>query len=362
MGKTRRAPKKRQAVDLSGQSFAFFGNFSFWPSYHGSGPEDVARRHGATVRNTVDENLDVVVFGDLRGTGRAEARKKVEKLHARALKQGKKAKELRPQIMDEAMYRELVRLDVTGKHFAFFGGFDCSPAGLEDGMLARMVESVGGDVQTEVDDKLDYLVLGNHRGPGKIAALHRAEKLREGGSGVQILREDGFLELVRKEQPKKKTDTGMDFAGFITQMYGTVDQGKLGRALAMLKAESFKLFVHLTDEQLVGVVRSQTGSGTVYASWLTPEGRYGCSQPDLTDCMGLQGSPCKHLLVLLVGLARTGQMDMVRAFNWIRAAAGKRPGHNQDLAAETFLQYKGAQAGEIDWRPTETIPEDFYAY
>jgi hypothetical protein len=55
-------------------------------------------------------------------------------------------------------------------------------------------------------------------------------------------------------------------------------------------------------------------------------------------------------------------MDMVRAFNWIRAAAGKRPGHNQDLAAETFLQYKGAQAGEIDWRPTETIPEDFYAY
>ena len=41
---------------------------------------------------------------------------------------------------------------------------------------------------------------------------------------------------------------------------------------------------------------------------------------------------------------------------------GKRPGSDSELAAETFLQYKAAQAGEIDWRPTETIPEDFYAY
>jgi hypothetical protein len=28
----------------------------------------------------------------------------------------------------------------------------------------------------------------------------------------------------------------------------------------------------------------------------------------------------------------------------------------------TFLRYKGAEAGEIDWRPTETMPEDYYAY
>jgi hypothetical protein len=26
----------------------------------------------------------------------------------------------------------------------------------------------------------------------------------------------------------------------------------------------------------------------------------------------------------------------------------------------TFLRYKGAEAGEVDWRPTETIPEDYY--
>jgi BRCT domain type II-containing protein len=359
MGKTRRASKKQSApadIDLNGQSIAFFGTFSYWPSYHGGEPADVARRLGARVQTDVDEDLDLVVFGDLRGTGRAQAKKKVEKLHAKTLKENKKAKDLRPQVLDEAAFREMVRLDVRGKRFAFFGGFDCCPSGFEDGMLTRMVESVGGKVQTEVDEKLDYLILGNRRGPGKIAAQHRAEKL----SGVAILHEDGFLELVRKEQPKQQT--GMDFAGFITQLYGTVDNGKLGRALTMLKAESFKLFVRLSDEHLVGVVRSQTGAGSVYASWLTPEGRYGCSQPDLTDCMGLQGSPCKHLLVLLVGLARTGQMDPARAYAWIHAASNKRPRHDQELAAETLLQYKGAEAGEIDWRPTETIPEDFYAF
>ena len=26
-----------------------------------------------------------------------------------------------------------------------------------------------------------------------------------------------------------------------------------------------------------------------------------------------------------------------------------------------LFKYKGAEAGEIDWRPTETVPEDYYA-
>jgi hypothetical protein len=33
----------------------------------------------------------------------------------------------------------------------------------------------------------------------------------------------------------------------------------------------------------------------------------------------------------------------------------------QNHIAGSFLKYQGAQAGEIDWRPTETVPEDFYA-
>ncbi|MGN6105892.1 MAG: hypothetical protein ACTHU0_12370, partial [Kofleriaceae bacterium] len=125
--------------------------------------------------------------------------------------------------------------------------------------------------------------------------------------------------------------------------------------------EKFQIYARIDEQRLVGVGRSQSGSGTVYASGLTPDGHYGCAQPDLSECMGLQGSPCKHLLVLVVGLARVGTLPLDQGIQWIQAAKRHGPREDGELSAETFLQYKGAQAGELDWRPTETIPEDFYA-
>jgi len=357
MAKTRSS--KRKQADFTGKTMAFFGQFAIWPSYHAAPPADVARRLHATIRTEVDKDLDFLVLGDRRGAGRAEAKKKAERLRALCEQQGQKPRDCLPVILDEAAFRDLVRMDVGGKTFAFFGGFDCSPTGFEDGLLARMVEAVGAVMQPEVDEKLDYLVLGNRRGEGKIKARNRAEALQQAGHKLQILGEEGFLELVRSEQPKKSDD--MDFTSFITRLHGTVEQAKLGRALSMLKGEAFKLFVHLENERLVGVVRSQTGVGSVYSSWLTSAGHYGCSTPELNDCMGLQGSPCKHLLVLLVGVARAGLMAPTTAYNWIHAAAGKRPRRDTELASETFLRYRGAEAGEIDWRPMETIPEDYYA-
>jgi len=35
---------------------------------------------------------------------------------------------------------------------------------------------------------------------------------------------------------------------------------------------------------------------------------------------------------------------------------------DKEAMSAILLRYKGAEAGEIDWRPTETLPEDFYAY
>ncbi|HEU0031456.1 MAG TPA: hypothetical protein VFQ53_12545 [Kofleriaceae bacterium] len=351
--KPAKAASKTPSKDkpFAGKKFAFYGEFAVWATYHAASPASVARKLGATLQTELDDDTDYVVFGDLKGTGRAEAKRKAEKLA------GQPGATLK--ILDEAAYRELVRVDLTGKKFAFIGGFDCSPAGLEDGLLARMVTSAGGLVTADVDDTLDYLVVGNRRGPSKIALSNKADKLNEAGAHITKLDETAFLELVRVDKPV--TGGELDFAGFINLLYGNVNEGKLGRALDMLRKESFKLYTHLDDKRLVGVVRSQSGSGSVYASWLTPEGRYGCAQPDLEECMGLQGTTCKHLLVLVVGLARTGQMPLAQALAWIRAAHRKSPQEDDELCAETFIQYKGAEAGEVDWRPTETIPEDFYA-
>src|SRR5262249_50879583 len=155
MSTTQRRTKPVRPRSFKGQSFAFFGKFSIWPSYHPGPPADVARRLGATIRKTVDEKLDFLVLGDQRGTGRAEARKKAEKLQTLAQKAGKKGKHLRPQILDEASFRELVQVDVSGKRFAFYGGFACAPEGFADDLLTRLVNAAGGVVQAEVDEELD---------------------------------------------------------------------------------------------------------------------------------------------------------------------------------------------------------------
>lgn len=345
--KKKAAPKS--TLPFAGKTVALFGEFAVWPSYHGGTPAELAKRLGAKVVDRLDERTDLVVFGDRKGTGRAEAKKKAERLLT--------GPKVRLTMLDEAAFRELVRIDLRGKRFAFVGGFDCAP---EDGLLKGMVEGVGATL-AEVDESLDYLVVGNRRGPSKVALQNKAKALNEAGAHISLLDESAFLELVRTDAPQKTSGSGQDFAGFISQLYGNVNEGKLGRALDMLRTDRFKLFARLDEQHLVGVVRSQSGSGSVYASWLTPEGKYGCSQPDLSECMGLQGSACKHLLVLVVGLAQTGQLPLGQAMDWIRATSGKPPKKNNTLCAETFVQYKGAEAGQLDWRPTETVPEDFYA-
>lgn len=334
---------------LRGYTLAFFGEFASWPRYHDGTPAQVAERRGATVASKVDASVDVVVLGDRRGPGRAEGKKAAEGLRARG----------RLRILDEAAYRDLVRMDLRGARFAFAGGFDCSPSGLEDGVLARMVQTAGGVVTEDVDEQLDFLVLGNRRGPGKITRLREAERLAAAGARVHVVDESAFLELVRIEQPAH--GGALDFASFLNHMYATVDEAKVGRALAMLREDRHQLFSSLDDDRLVGVVRSQSGSDTVYASFLKPSGDYGCARSDLHTCMGLQGSPCKHLLVLVLGLTRAGGVPAETTLAWMRAARGKRPRTDDALCTETFVRYGGAQAGEIDWRPTETLPEDFYA-
>jgi hypothetical protein len=366
MATQERTAKKSSDIDLKGKSVAFFGEFNFWPSYHPARPEAMAAQHGARVVREVDPSLDYLVLGGKRGSGKSEAKKSAEKLMAENEKRKKKGlSEIHyPVILDEAAFRELFRLDLTGKSFAFIGGFDCCGGELDEGLLTGMVTAVGGTVTQDLNEQLNYVVIGMRRGVGKTAAVNRAQKLKADGAKFEMIDEERFMELMRTDSPATQSNESgvMDFAGFFSKLHGTVDQGKLGRAMKMLKSESFKLYSHNSDERLVGVVRSQRDPDKVYSSWLTNEGKYGCNGQNLDDCMGLQGSACKHLLVLLVGLTHAGALQPERAYNWIKLAQGKGPRKDNDLATTTFIEYKAAQLGEIDWRPTETLPEDFYAF
>lgn len=359
-------PKKISRIDLKGKSIAFFGEFNYWPSYHPARPAAMAEKHGAKVVREVDGTLDYLVLGGKRGPDKSEAKKSAEKLRAENEKRKKKGlPEIHyPIILDEGAFRELFRLDLTGKRFTFIGGFDCCGGELDEALLTRMVTAVGGTVTQDVNEQLDYVVIGNRRGVGKVAAVNRAQKLKVDGAKFEMIDEERFMELMRTDAPASQSDESgvMDFAGFFSRLHGTVDQGKLGRAMKMLKSESFKLYSHNSDARIVGVVRSQKDPDKAYSSWLTNEGKYGCNGQNLEECLGLQGSVCKHLLVLLVGLTHAGELQPEQAYNWIKLAQGKGPKRDTDLATTTFLEYKAAQLGEIDWRPTETLPEDFYSF
>jgi hypothetical protein len=170
--------------------------------------------------------------------------------------------------------------------------------------------------------------------------------------------------MAKKSAPKRpatKKPPPSDLAGFLERLAKATDSAKLDKAKAMLKADRFRLFAKVTDDHLVGVVKSQGDPDLVYSCRLAKDGTYACCTQNLNVCGGLRGSPCKHLLVLLVGLTQAGQLDPATAHTWSNATRGRKAELDKDAMTETFLQYKGAEAGEVDWRPTETIPEDFYA-
>jgi uncharacterized protein YjbI with pentapeptide repeats len=153
----------------------------------------------------------------------------------------------------------------------------------------------------------------------------------------------------------------MDFDSFFKNLDAQVEAARMQKARSMLKAEKFQLFADVTAEKLVGVVKSQTNKDLVYSCRLAADGRFCCGTQNLKPCGGLQGALCKHLLVLITGLAKAGKVDPATVYGWVCASKGHQPVLDKDGMSETFLKYKGAEAGEIDWRPTETIPEDYYA-
>lgn len=192
-------------------------------------------------------------------------------------------------------------------------------------------------------------------------------------------REKGAAERERREQAKadaekqkkkankqlaKKIEKSVgkvnDAATFLKALELRIEKAKIEKATKMLKASRFKLFNDVTDEYVSGVVKSQTDPDLVYACRLAHDGQYACCTQNLNICGGLRGSACKHLLVLIIGLVRAGELDPTTIDAWIAKTHTVKPELDKDVMSEIFLKYKGAETGEIDWRPTETVPEDYY--
>lgn len=153
-----------------------------------------------------------------------------------------------------------------------------------------------------------------------------------------------------------------DIDEFVQTLKTRLDGPRVAKALKMLKKDGFRLFHDIQEDSVEGVVKSQGDPTLVYACRIDADGTIMCCTQNMNACGGLRGKACKHILVLLIGLSRAGELNVTHADKWVEASLANRPKLDKDRMGDVFLRYQGAEAGDIDWRPTETVPEDFYAY
>ena len=198
--------------------------------------------------------------------------------------------------------------------------------------------------------------------------LAKTAKEWRGGINKTKSREREATEKAKAAEKKKlakkiEKEVGKvtDVATFLKALELRVDVEKIKKATKMLRAERFQLFNDVTDAHLNGVVKSQTDADLVYACRIESDGKYACCTQNLNICGGLRGSICKHLLVLIIGLVQAGKLDPQTIDEWVAKSLDVKAELNKETMGEIFIRYKGAEAGEVDWRPTETMPEDYYA-
>jgi uncharacterized protein YjbI with pentapeptide repeats len=187
------------------------------------------------------------------------------------------------------------------------------------------------------------------------ADRERREAAKKLAEKQQVTAKKRIAKKIAKEVGKV-----VDIATFLKALELRADKQKIDKATKMLKASGFQLFNDVTDDHLNGVVKSQTDPDLVYACRIESSGDYACCTQNLNICGGLRGSICKHLLVLIIGLVKAGELDPSAIDGWIAKSHDTKPELNKETMGEIFIRYKGAEAGEVDWRPTETVPEDYY--
>jgi len=340
------------AEDITGKSFVIIGEMVYWPRAIGGSPEKLIPQRGGILHDELTEQTDYLVLSPARTAGKAKAQKKAQKLKDAGCKL---------VILDDGGLAHLLRPKLEAATFYIAGGFDCAPGGEGPTHPRTLVQAMGGIVHETPSETTQFAVIGERRAAGKAEAERLIETFEKSGTLVR-LGEEAFLELVALHRPPMKND---GLTGLFIRLQTLFDSGKIERALKMLKKERMHLFADVTSERILGIVQSQRSSD-VYACHLDAQGVYSCRMMNLEPCMGQGGAAgqckgCKHLLVLVMGLVNEGLLKSTDAEAWLVAATSKGVSRDKDIAAEAILKYKGVQAGEVDWRPIETVPEDYYA-
>jgi uncharacterized protein YjbI with pentapeptide repeats len=107
-----------------------------------------------------------------------------------------------------------------------------------------------------------------------------------------------------------------------------------------------------------GVVIEPGNSDRLYCCRLTSAGNFVCGTDKLVLCGRRRRGYCGHLALLLLTLVQRDQLDPQTAIDWLHRRYSPQPRPDRQTLAAILDRFTPTPP---DYRPTETLPEDYYA-
>src|SRR5262249_42686098 len=133
--------------------------------------------------------------------------------------------------------------------------------------------------------------------------------------------------------------TAENITELIEEFKREFEDGSIENALKMLKKDRFQLSCAISDQEVIGVIRSQTDKTLVYACTLSNEGKFSCCTQNLRPCGGLRGQLCKHILLLIIGLVSNERLDSTTALRWALLSLFEEPKLDKTKMSQCFVDY-----------------------
>jgi hypothetical protein len=149
----------------------------------------------------------------------------------------------------------------------------------------------------------------------------------------------------------------VEYQQFLRGLSKATSPKRLAEALKLLRTSPLTLLGDLSLDALHGIVQ---GASARHACGLREDGAFGCCTADLRPCATAK-EPCVHLLVLLLGLAKSNELEMEEMVTWLAASRKAKPFTDTTRLNSLFQRQTAVEKGDGEWRPTETTTESFAA-
>jgi uncharacterized protein YjbI with pentapeptide repeats len=150
-----------------------------------------------------------------------------------------------------------------------------------------------------------------------------------------------------------------NFDALMGALAGLIGHNRSSPLYALNNAHVVPLWSEGDEDGVRGVVPESAKSTTFRACRLTSAGAHECCKQDFTLCTDAGKGMCQHVLVLLLDLARRERIALADALRWARLSLAHDRSADPEILARVFASY--AESTQTDYRPNETLPEDYYA-